>query len=423
MQQRTFHQVSVVGLGYIGLPTAATLASHGVSVIGIDVNADAVDRINQGRAHFFEPELDVMVRSGVATGKLRAATTPEPADVFMIAVPTPVGAEAAPDLSYVEAAVRSLVPVLKRGDLVAIESTSPVGTTERMAALLQDLRPDLRLPTPGGGPCDVHMAYCPERILPGRMLPELVENDRVIGGVTPECARRALALYQTFVRGQCVLTSARAAEMVKLVENAYRDVNIAFANELSLLCDRFGLDVWEVIDLANHHPRVAILKPGPGVGGHCIAVDPYFLVHGAPDEARLISTARAVNDHKPIYVLGRIDGILAGLDDPAIAVLGLAYKANVDDLRESPALAIAANLAQKGYRLYVVEPNVTTLPAVLAGRPAVVLTDLDAALEAADLVVLLVDHREFSAVEPERLVGKKVYDTRGIWPAFRGPAR
>lgn len=413
---RKFNKVSVIGLGYIGLPTATVLANRGVEVVGVDINTKAVAEINEGRAHFHEPDLDAMLESVVKAGRLRAVTTPEPAEAFLIAVPTPVSEDATPDLRYVEAAAASIAPVLKAGDLVILESTSPVGTVELLSHQLGMARPDLKFPHGFGEDADILMAYCPERILPGRMMTELVENDRIIGGLNEASVNVAMALYRTFVRGQLVPTGGRTAEMVKLVENAFRDVNIAFANELSKICDHLQIDVWEVIALANHHPRVNILNPGPGVGGHCIAVDPWFIVHSAKGLAPLIKTAREVNDSKPMYVVGQV----AALANPGskIACLGLAYKANTDDLRESPAIDVVEELALAGYDLLAVEPNVTELPLSLQNK-GVQQVDLEAALEQADVVVLLVDHREFKELEAGRLEGKRVYDTRGAWPQFR----
>jgi UDP-N-acetyl-D-mannosaminuronic acid dehydrogenase len=430
-----FRRVCVVGLGYIGLPTAAVFAGRKVEVIGVDVNRRAVETINRGEIHIVEPDLDILVRAVVSEGWLRAVETPEPADAFLIAVPTPFRANGAvpePDLGYVEAAARSIAPALKRGDLVVLESTSPVGATERLAGWLAAARPDLSFPQTHGEASDVRVAHCPERVLPGRVLRELVQNDRVIGGLTPACAARAAALYRIFVEGECVLTDARTAEMVKLAENSFRDANIAFANELSVICDRLGVDVWELIRLANRHPRVDILQPGPGVGGHCIAVDPWFLVAAAPQEARLIRTAREVNDAKPAWVLARIEAAVAEAcrraparagAEVTVACFGLAFKANIDDLRESPALAIVAALAERHPGpVLAVEPNVAAPPPALGGR--VRLCAAEEALAAADVAVLLVDHDAFRALPPEALAGKIRVDTRGAWStADRWPDR
>ena len=410
----SFQRVGVIGLGYIGLPTAAMFARSGLQVIGIDVNARVVETIRRGKAHVVEPDLDELVRSVTSRGLLRATTQAEPADAFLIAVGTPCRDGHQPDTSYIEAAARTAAPVLRRGNLVVLESTSPVGTTERLAQWLAGLRPDLTFPPQAGENADVQVAHCPERVLPGRMLVELVQNARIVGGLTPHCARRAAALYQTFVEGECLLTDARTAEMAKLVENSYRDVNIAFANELSVICARLGIDVWELIAVANRHPRVHILQPGPGVGGHCIAVDPWFIVAAAPEEARLIRTAREVNDAKPFHVIDQVRQAAARQVRPVIACLGLTYKANTDDLRESPALHITAELACAGIGpVLAVEPHVQSL----AGTPAagVPLTDLESALREATVVALLVDHDAFAAVGPELLTGKEVIDTRGLW--------
>lgn len=412
--------VCMIGLGYIGLPTAAMFAARRTRVIGVDINQHAVDTINQGRIHIVEPELDMIVHSAVTQGFLRATTAPEPADAFLIAVPTPFKGDHEPDVSYVEAAARSIAPVLRAGNLVVLESTSPVGTTEQMVRWLAQERPDLRFPVDGGsGPVDVNVAYCPERVLPGQVVRELVANDRIIGGLTPRCAERATALYRIFVEGQLLVTNARTAEMCKLTENSFRDVNIAFANELSLICDRLEIDVWELIRLANRHPRVKILQPGAGVGGHCIAVDPWFIVDKTPEEARLIRTAREVNDGKPAWVLGKVQAALrsrcaGGADEAAlnVAVLGLAFKPNIDDLRESPALHIAEALVRSTRaQLHFVEPNVGVLPRTLGvGR----LADLPAALAAADVVVVLVAHREFAGLAAQIRPGQTVVDAVGI---------
>src|SRR5690554_1195975 len=298
-----FNTISMVGLGYIGLPTAAVIASRRKKVIGVDVNPTAVETINRGEVHIVEPELDIVVHSAVKEGYLRATLDPEPADAFLIAVPTPFkaedGKEHVPDLKYIESAAKAIAPVLEKGNLVILESTSPVGATERMAEWLAEACPDLVFPQAGGEASDIRIAHCPERVLPGHVIRELVSNDRVIGGMTPKCSEAAAELYGLFVEGECVKTTARTAEMAKLTENSFRDVNIAFANELSLICDKLEIDVWELIELANRHPRVSILKPGPGVGGHCIAVDPWFIVSETPEQARLIRTAREVNDGKP----------------------------------------------------------------------------------------------------------------------------
>ena len=410
-------RVCVVGLGYIGLPTAAVIARSGASVLGVDISPHVVETINAGRIHIEEANLDSLVREMVASGGLGAALTPEPADVFIIAVPTPFTDGHAPDIKYVLAATRSIAPAVRKGSLVIVESTCPVGTTEAVRDVLVAERPDLRFPDGTNAPADVCVAYCPERVLPGKILEELISNDRSIGGLSPACADRAVAFYKSFVDGECIPTSARTAEMCKLVENSYRDVNIAFANELSIVCDTLKLDVWEVIRLANRHPRVKILQPGPGVGGHCIAVDPWFIVDSDPENARLIRTAREVNDGKAHYAFGRAAALANAHPDAAIACLGLSFKANIDDLRESPALEIALELAKTyGDRVRVVEPHVDALPAVFEDTGAVHI-DLDQALDECGVLVVLVDHNEFRAVAPDRRAGKAIYDTRGIWPA------
>jgi len=412
----SYNKISVIGLGYIGLPTAAVLANRGVDVVGVDVNERAVEIINRGEIHIVEPELDVMVRGAVAAKRLRATTVPEPADAFIIAVPTPLDDSHAPDLSYVQNAARAIAPVLRAGNLVILESTSPVGTTERLSRWLAEARSDLTYPHQNGVNADVQISYCPERVLPGHVLRELTDNDRIIGGMTPKCAERTEELYRVFVRGRCMITDTRTAEMAKLTENAFRDVNIAFANELSLICDRLKINVWELIELANLHPRVKILQPGPGVGGHCIAVDPWFIVDSAPEEARLIATARAVNDGKPHYVVSKIVEKAQRFKSPVIACLGLAFKADIDDLRESPAVEIVRELAQLNIgELRVVEPNVAALPLELDAYDNIRLSDLGSTLQDADIVVLLVNHREFCKADLSSLNEKVIIDTRGIW--------
>jgi len=411
-----FEKISIIGLGYIGLPTAAMFADSGLSVIGVDVSPSAVETINSGRAHIEEGDLDILVERCVRSGKLRAQLHAEPADAFIIAVPTPVSHDEhhRPDLDYVRAAGRSIAPVLCKGNLVILESTSPVGATEMLAELLAQERPDLTINTDGSAVSDIHLAYCPERIIPGRMLVELVENDRVIGGVTEEAAELASRLYRSFVKGACHITSARVAEMVKLAENAFRDVNIAFANELSLVADKLGADVWEVIRLANRHPRVSILSPGAGVGGHCIAVDPWFLVDGAPDEARLIRTAREVNDAKPGHVVRAVDEVLSANSDAKVACLGLSYKADVDDFRESPALQITEALSQKyPGRVLAVDPYRDALDASVIARSGLVLASLEQALEEASVILPLVAHAEFKSLEYP--VDAIVVDPVGLW--------
>lgn len=413
--------VSVIGLGYIGLPTAAMFASRKVKVIGVDINQHTVDTINQGQIHIVEPELDMIVHAAVTEGFLRASTKPEPAEAFLIAVPTPFKDDHVPDLSYVRAAAESIAPVLKKGDIVILESTSPVGTTEQMLQWLVAARPDLCFPVEGAtaSDIDINIAYCPERVLPGHVIRELVENDRIIGGLSVACSKRASEIYRVFVEGELLFTNARTAEMVKLTENAFRDVNIAFANELSLISDKLDINVWELIKLANHHPRVNILQPGCGVGGHCIAVDPWFIVDKTPHEARIIRTAREVNDHKPQWVLGKIDNIIkeliaTGRDESSIsvAILGLSFKPNIDDLRESPALHIAKTFALKtSTQLLLVEPNIETLPSFASNHK---LVSLDEAVSSADVIVLLVNHQEFSGIKEKLNAHAHLVDAVGI---------
>jgi UDP-N-acetyl-D-mannosaminuronic acid dehydrogenase len=410
----TFTTVSVVGLGYIGLPTAAVLASRGLQVIGIDVSEHAVATINAGKIHIVEPDLDIVVRSVVSTGNLKATLVPQAAEAFIIAVPTPFTEGHQPDLSYIKAAAETIAPVLQPGNLVILESTSPVGTTEQLAGWLAQCREDLSFPQQQGEKADINIAHCPERVLPGRVLQELVANDRIIGGMTPRCAARAAALYQIFVRGECLLTHARTAEMAKLTENAYRDVNIGFANELSIICDRLKINVWELIRLSNRHPRVNILNPGPGVGGHCIAVDPWFIVSAAPEEARLIRTAREVNDGKPNYVINKALKAASQFKQPVIGCFGLSFKPDIDDLRESPALSITLALVNaKVAKILVVEPNVVQLPDALSRRE-VEKVHHNEALERANIILLLVAHKEFNGLSRDFLNEKVVIDVAGV---------
>ena len=410
-----FKTVSVVGLGYIGLPTAAVIASRGINVIGVDVSHHAVDTINAGNVHIVEPDLDMVVRSAVKAGNLKAVKKPEKAEAFMVAVPTPFKEDYQADLSYIEAAAKAIAPVLEKGNLVILESTSPVGATEELANWLAEARPDLTFPQTAGNEADINIAHCPERVLPGHVLRELVENDRVIGGMSEECSKKAVALYKTFVVGECLLTNARTAEMAKLTENSFRDVNIAFANELSMICDKLDINVWELIKLANRHPRVNILNPGPGVGGHCIAVDPWFIVSSAPETAKLIRQAREVNDAKPHYVLKQITDAADQFKKPVIACLGIAFKADIDDLRESPALDITKMLAQNNEaEVLVVEPNINELPEALAAL-GVKLVSIEEALERSNTLAVLVDHKEFKAIPAEQVARKVVVDSRGIF--------
>ncbi len=415
----SFETISVIGLGYIGLPTAAMFASRKKKVVGVDVNQHAVDTINQGKIHIVEPDLDMIVSAAVSQGYLNATTTPEPADAFLIAVPTPFlpctkGEVPAPDLSYIEAAAKAIAPVLKKGDLVILESTSPVGATEQMAGWLAEARCDLTFPQTHGDYADINVAHCPERVLPGKVVTELVQNDRVIGGITKRCSERSVELYKTFVMGECVITNSRTAEMAKLTENSCRDVQIAFANELSIICDKLDVNVWELISLANRHPRINILEPGPGVGGHCIAVDPWFIVDRAPEEAKLIKQARIINDSKPHYVLEKIKGAADEFKRPIIACLGLAFKANIDDLRESPSMLIVEELAKSNVgKIIAVEPNIRHLPKSLEDL-GVELMSTKEAMSLSNIVTVLVDHKEFKSIGNSTFSTKVVIDTKGI---------
>lgn len=409
----------VIGLGYIGLPTAAVFAVHGVRVFGVDVNQAAIDTINRGEIHIVEPDLDVAVHNAVSSGMLTASLTPSPADVFLVAVPTPFkGDDHEPDLSYIEHASKAIAPVLRPGNLVILESTSPVGATELIAEWLAAARPDLTFPQTHGESSDIRISYCPERVLPGKIMQEVITNDRIIGGMTPLCSIRTEAVYRRFVKGECLLTNSRTAEMAKLSENSFRDVNIAFANELSMVCDHKDINVWDVITLANRHPRVNILQPGPGVGGHCIAVDPWFIVHAAPEWARLIRCAREVNDSKPTWVIEKVNQALLetlksdpgkSISDLTLACYGVAFKPDIDDLRESPALAIAVELSEMPFkRVLAVEPNISTLP---PGAEKLALASLQEARQA-DIHVLLVDHAQFKGIsKPEG----SIVDSKGIW--------
>ena len=390
--------VCIVGLGYIGLPTAAVIADAGKTVLGVDIEKRVVDKVNAAATDMVEPGLNELVAKVVRAGHLRAAQSPAESDIFVIAVPTPIFANTAPDMTYVQQAVLSIAPFLRPGNLVILESTSPVGATEEMARWLAEAR---------GTTDDIHIAYSPERILPGNMLHELSENSRVVGGLTPEATRLAAEFYRSFVRGAVTETTSRTAELTKLAENSFRDVNIAFANELSLIAMENGVDPWELIRLANCHPRVKILQPGPGVGGHCIAVDPWFLVHTNPNETRLIKAAREVNLHKTEWVYEAILKAAAQQHRPTVACLGLAYKPDTEDLRASPALDIARRLCQSGIDTVCCEPNVGALPGLT-------LTSLDEALQRASIVVFLVSHKQFKAIPKERLKGKAVIDSCGV---------
>jgi UDP-N-acetyl-D-mannosaminuronic acid dehydrogenase len=412
----TIETVAVIGLGYIGLPTAAILAGNGIHVIGVDVNPDTVESVNRGEVPFVEPDLASYVAGAVSQHKLSAALEAPKAQAYIVAVPTPFNPDHTADVSYIKAAARGIAAQLEGGELIILESTSPPGTTQLLGNYLVSLRPDLSLDGAEGKP-SIHVAHCPERVLPGRIMIELVTNDRIVGGLTPEAADLAKSLYAVFCQGEILVTDAATAEMAKLVENSYRDVNIAFANELSVISDKLGINVWELIKLANHHPRVNILQPGPGVGGHCIAVDPWFIVAAAPEEAQLIRQARETNDSKPDWVVKKMQEAVGETASPKIAILGLAFKANIDDLRESPAVAIVEMLSAKldGAELLVVEPHVDRLPRQLSGLGNVVLQELEPAVAAADAVLLLVDHDDFKEMDRQLMAGKSVLDTRGIW--------
>lgn len=407
--------IAVLGLGYIGLPTSAAIAMRGVLVKGVDVNPATVTAINEGRVPIVEPDLDVAVAGAHARGKLVASLEVPEADAFLIAVPTPFADGKQPDLSYVQAAAEAIAPRLRGGEVVILESTSPPGTTRKVSEWIAAVRPDLKMPHDAPDSPDVHVAHCPERVLPGRIMIELISNDRVVGGLTPECARRAADVYALFCRGEILFTDAESAEMAKLVENSFRDVNIAFANELAGVCEHLGLDVWEIIRLANRHPRVNVLTPGPGVGGHCIAVDPWFIVAAAPDRSQLIRSAREINDARPHQVVASVVDTTNSTPGP-IACLGLSFKADIDDLRESPALDVVTELADTlpDREILVVEPHLSELPTSLE-RANVTLVPLHRALREATSIVLLVDHRAFKGISLGEIEGKLLVDTRGVW--------
>lgn len=414
--------ICLFGLGYIGLPTATVIARQGINVIGVDICEHAVNSINAGKLHIIEPELGEVLKEVVQKGHLRATMVPEPADAFLVAVPTPFKEGHKPDLSYIQSVAKSLAPVLKKGNLVILESTSPVGTTERMADWLAEARPDLTFPQHAGDNANVQIAYCPERVLPGKVLQELVNNDRVIGGLSVKASEMATEVYRIFVKGTLSVTNARTAEMCKLTENSFRDVNIAFANELSMICDKLDINVWELISFANRHPRVNILQPGCGVGGHCIAVDPWFIVDTTPQEARLIRTAREVNNAKPEWVLRKIrkaiDNSLAhspqtSVEDIQVACLGLTFKPDIDDLRESPAIAITQDIAALGCKVMVVDQNIHSLPESLR-QPNICFCPLDEALSEADVVCVMVRHSSFITAKDRISDHKQVIDAAGI---------
>ena len=416
-----FNKIAVIGLGYIGLPTAAVFASRKKEVLGVDVNESTVNTINKGGIHIVEPQLDIVVRAAVSEGYLRASLKPEPADAYIIAVPTPFLANHNPDLSYIISASKAIAPHLKSGNLVILESTSPVGATNEMCQILSDCRPDLTFPNQHGNKSDIRVAHCPERVLPGHVLRELVQNDRVIGGISPKCTAVATDLYKIFVSGECIATDAKTAEMCKLTENACRDVQIAFANELSMICEENGINVWELISLANRHPRINILQPGPGVGGHCIAVDPWFIVSKNPTLSNLIKTAREVNDSKPTWVVEKIKRAISEFsqkfpqklpEQVTIACYGLTFKPDIDDLRESPAINIVKSIRSFHIgKTLLVEPNISCLPNDLTNLK---LVSLDSAFRLADIHVLLVDHKEFKSSKPTT---GQLIDTKGIWGA------
>lgn len=383
------NNIVFIGMGYIGLPTATVVASKGFNVLGVDINSKVVDMINHGQIHIVEPGLQDIVERVVKTGKLRAAIQPQEGDVYLIVVPTPFRGNHEPDVTYVEAATRSVIPFLKEGDLYIIESTSPVGTTEKMAHLIFSERPDLE--------GKIYISYCPERVLPGNIIYELVYNDRVIGGIDNISTDKAVEFYSKFVKGTLHRTNSRTAELCKLTENSSRDVQIAFANELSLICDKAGINVWELIELANKHPRVNILQPGCGVGGHCIAVDPYFITADFPVESQLISKSREINNYKSFWCAEKIKNTILEFElkhkrKPVVAIMGLAFKPNIDDLRESPAKYIAQKVMQAELDgLLIVEPNISE-------HPVFKLTNYEEAYGKADIVAFLVAHNEFKAL-------------------------
>ena len=415
----TNQTVAFVGLGYIGLPTAVVMANSGVDVTGVDVNEANVERINRGEVTIVEPGLEEELKRALASGHFRATTSQVHADTYIIAVPTPFTDSYALDMKYIYSAAEAIAPHLEGNELVILESTSPPLTTKKMADKILELRPDLvadGAENPEGKPV-VYFAHCPERILPGKAMEELRTNDRIIGGQTKEATKRATAVYASFCKAELLPTNDVTAEMAKLTENSFRDVNIAFANELSLISDNLGINVWELIELANHHPRVNILQPGPGVGGHCIAVDPWFIVSSDPENSKLIHTARNVNDGKPKWVIKKVKEAIDQTTASKVAVLGLAFKADIDDLRESPSLNIAVDLAEEfeATQFLVAEPNIHELPKRLKGFDNVDLKDYNDAIKKADVILLLVDHKEFQGLDPNSLKEKKVVDTKGIW--------
>ncbi len=407
--------LTIIGLGYIGLPTAVLFAEAGLRVYGYDVNPKIIDSVNKGIPHFSEPELDVLLKKNCDNGLFSAAQTITPSDYYIIAVPTPIRDDKTPDLSYVIQAIENIAPILKENDLVIIESTVPVGACETMAHLIYKLRPDLRPAGVFDDKVNIYVAHCPERVLPGKIIHELVHNDRIIGGITRRCTQKAIDLYQFAIKGECHGTYANIAETVKLTENAFRDVNIAFANELSVMCDKAGVNVRDVIRFANKHPRVNILSPGPGVGGHCIAVDPWFLIAGDPENARLMRTAREVNDAKPHHIVKKILETASRIKNPVIHCLGLTYKADVDDVRESPSIEIVQHLIhEKCGDLLVSDPLLHELP-VMLHADNVTFVDFEAGIKKADIIVLLTDHSVFKNIDRMQIMQKIVIDTRGLW--------
>ncbi len=409
--------IAVIGMGYIGLPTATVLATRGIQVTGVDINPRIVEAISRGEAPFVEPDLAVAVSGAVAMGRLTMSRDVPDVDAYIIAVPTPFNPDHSADLSYVQAAAEQVAPHLRPGAIVVLESTSPPGTTDKVSRWIGALRPDLKMPHDAGSIADIYVAHCPERVLPGRIMIEMITNNRVVGGLTNRCAERAATIYRVFSQGEILLTDAGSAEMAKLVENAYRDVNIAFANELSLIAESLRLDVWEIIRLANQHPRVKILAPGPGVGGHCIPVDPWFIVSAAPELARLIRTAREVNDHKPHHVAEQVIAKAQRFRSPSIACLGLTFKANVDDIRESPAIEVVGLIAQAlpEVEILLADPYVDTVPPRLTSNANLRMAGAGEAVDRADIIVLLVEHDAFKSLRHTRHNGKVVYDTRGAW--------
>lgn len=406
--------ISVLGLGYVGLPSAAVFANAGLKVIGVDIDKNAVDMINAGRAHIIEPGLDELLKTVVENGSLSATTEAQPSDVFVIAVPTPFKEGKAPDLKYVKSVAETIAPLLKKDDLVILESTSPVGATEQLGDWLQQARDDLNIPKLGNQEGDIFLAYCPERILPGKVIQEVIENDRVIGGITPKSSEMAVNFYKHAVQGKCHVTNARTAELCKLSENSFRDVNIAFANELSVISDKLGIDVYELISLTNQHPRVNILRPGTGVGGHCIAVDPWFIVDSAPEEARIIRTAREVNDAKPHWVANQVANIAKDVLDPVIACMGLAYKPDVDDLRESPSVEVVEILAKRGIgKLLVCEPFVEALPDNLTTL-GLKNHSIESSIQGANIIVFLTAHHQFGQIDMSKYPEKELFDACGL---------